>query len=52
VDYALVAIGPALWEGRATGSLPLAVLLETSDDGLLLTSGRTRRLWFEPHPCG
>jgi hypothetical protein len=51
VDYALVAIGPALWEGRATGSLPLAVLLETGDDGLLLTSGRTRRLWFEPHPC-
>src|SRR3546814_16457024 len=46
IDYALAAIGPALWEARATGNLPMAVLLEARDAGLLLTSGRTRRLWF------
>src|SRR3546814_16809138 len=47
IDYALAAIGPALWEARATGNLPMAVLLKARDDGLLLTSGSTRRLWFE-----
>src|SRR3546814_10791369 len=51
IDYALAAIGPALWEARATGNLPMAVLLEARDDGLLLTNGRTRRLWFERLSC-
>ncbi|HVI97559.1 MAG TPA: serine hydrolase domain-containing protein [Sphingomonas sp.] len=51
MNYALVAIGPALWEGRAASSLPMAMLLEVGDDGLLLTSGRTRRLWCERHSC-
>lgn len=48
LNYALTEIGPTLWEGRATGSLPLAVLIEARDDGLLLTSGRTQRLRFAP----
>jgi hypothetical protein len=47
MDYALTAIGPALWEGRATSMLPLAVLLEVKDHGFLLTTGRTQRLSFE-----
>jgi CubicO group peptidase (beta-lactamase class C family) len=46
-DYELAAIGPALWEGRATGVLSLAVLLEVGDGHFALTSGRTRRLAFE-----
>jgi len=33
--------------GQAAGGLPPAVLLEARKDGLLMTSGRTRRLWFE-----
>jgi hypothetical protein len=47
MDYTLTAIGPALWEGRATSPLPLAVLLEVKDNGFLLTTGRTLRLSFE-----
>ncbi len=47
LNYALTAIGPALWEGRATGSLPLAVLVEVRNDGFLLTSGRILRLRFD-----
>lgn len=49
--YALTAIGSGLWEGRTKGSLPLAVLLEIKNEGFLLTSGRTRRLWFERYSC-
>lgn len=46
MDYALAPIGPALWEGRATGTLPLALVVEVVDGGLRLTSGRTHRLPF------
>lgn len=46
MDYALSPIGPMLWEGRATGTLPLALLVEVIDGGIRLTSGRTHRLRF------
>lgn len=42
--YTLNAIGPDLWEARATGALPLAIMLEWRDGDLDMTSGRTRRL--------
>lgn len=46
MTYRLTPIGPGLFEGDATGALPLALLIETDDDGLRLTSGRTQRLAF------
>lgn len=49
-EYALAAIGPGLWEGRATGALPLAVLIEIEAGGFLLSSGRTHRLRFDRRP--
>ncbi len=45
--YELMPIGPNLWEGRATGPLPLAVLLEIDKIGFRLSSGRTQRLSFD-----
>jgi CubicO group peptidase (beta-lactamase class C family) len=47
MTYVISRIGPDLWEGRAAGSLPLAVLIEGRADGFMLTSGRTQRLWFD-----
>lgn len=44
--YRLAPIGPRLWEGRAAGTLPLALLVEIGDAGLSITSGRTHRLPF------
>lgn len=44
--YALEPIGPALWEARAAGALPLTLLVEIRDGGFALTSGRTQRLAF------
>ena len=46
LDYDLEPIGDALWEGTATGALPLAVTIEIDGNGLLLTTGRTIRLRF------
>ncbi len=46
MDYSLTAIGPGLWEGTATGALPLALLIEEDEAGFRLTSGRTQRLRF------
>lgn len=45
-SYQLTSIGPDLWEGRATGALPLALLIEVDEEGFRLTSGRTQRLRF------
>lgn len=52
MDYALSAVGPDLWEGRATGALPLALLIEVDRDGsgFRLTSGRTQWLSFARQP--
>jgi hypothetical protein len=50
MEYALTPIGPELWEGRATGALPLVVLIEFGEDGFMLTSGRTQRLAFGRMP--
>jgi CubicO group peptidase (beta-lactamase class C family) len=46
MTYDLRPIGPDLWEARATGTLPLALLVEVSGEELRVTSGRTRRLRF------
>ncbi len=46
MEYALTPVGPNLWEGRATGALPLALLIEVEERGFRMTSGRTQRLEF------
>lgn len=49
-DYRVAAIGPRLWEARATGTLPLELLIEDAGDDLLVTTGRTRRQRFTRLP--